>query len=41
MLTILDKTDDRVRGLDTGADDYLTKPFEFRELLAGLRALLR
>jgi DNA-binding response OmpR family regulator len=41
MLTARDDTDDRVRGLDTGADDYLTKPFEFRELLARLRALLR
>src|SRR5260370_1400473 len=41
MLTARDATDDRVRRLDTGADDYLTKPFEFRELLARLRALLR
>jgi two-component system copper resistance phosphate regulon response regulator CusR len=41
MLTARDATDDRVRGLDTGADDYLIKPFEFRELLARLRALLR
>ena len=41
MLTARDATDDRVQGLDTGADDYLTKPFEFRELLARLRALLR
>jgi DNA-binding response OmpR family regulator len=41
MLTARDATEDRVRGLDTGADDYLTKPFEFRELLARLRALLR
>ncbi len=41
ILTARDATDDRVRGLDTGADDYLTKPFEFRELLARLRALLR
>jgi two-component system copper resistance phosphate regulon response regulator CusR len=41
MLTARDATDDRVRGLDTGADDYLTKPFEFRELLARLRAILR
>jgi DNA-binding response OmpR family regulator len=41
MLTARDATDDRVRGLNTGADDYLTKPFEFRELLARLRALLR
>src|ERR1700693_4142978 len=41
MLTARDAINDRVRGLDTGADDYLTKPFEFRELLARLRALLR
>src|SRR5712692_4910299 len=41
MLTARDATDDRVKGLDSGADDYLTKPFEFRELLARLRALLR
>src|SRR5438477_786024 len=41
MLTARDATEDRVRGLDTGADDYLVKPFEFRELLARLRALLR
>jgi len=41
MLTARDATDDRVHGLNTGADDYLTKPFEFRELLARLRALLR
>jgi DNA-binding response OmpR family regulator len=41
MLTARDAIDDRVHGLDTGADDYLTKPFEFRELLARLRALLR
>jgi len=33
--------EDRITGLDHGADDYLTKPFEFRELLARLRALLR
>lgn len=41
MLTARDAIDDRIRGLDTGADDYLTKPFEFRELLARLRALAR
>jgi heavy metal response regulator len=41
MLTARDAIDDRISGLDFGADDYLTKPFEFRELLARLRALLR
>lgn len=41
MLTARDALSDRVAGLDTGADDYLTKPFEFSELLARLRALLR
>ena len=41
MLTARDAVDDRVWGLDTGADDYLVKPFEFKELLARLRALLR
>jgi two-component system copper resistance phosphate regulon response regulator CusR len=41
MLTARDAVDDRITGLDHGADDYLTKPFEFRELLARLRALLR
>lgn len=41
MLTARDAVDDRIAGLDTGADDYLTKPFEFRELLARLRALSR
>ena len=41
MLTARDAVEDRVSGLDRGADDYLTKPFEFRELLARLRALLR
>ena len=41
MLTARDTIDDRVEGLDTGADDYLTKPFDFRELLAHIRALLR
>jgi two-component system copper resistance phosphate regulon response regulator CusR len=41
MLTARDALEDRITGLDCGADDYLTKPFEFRELLARLRALLR
>jgi DNA-binding response OmpR family regulator len=41
MLTARDTIDDRVAGLDNGADDYLIKPFAFRELLARVRALLR
>ena len=41
MLTARDAVEDRVRGLDVGADDYLTKPFDFTELLARLRALFR
>ncbi len=41
MLTARDTVQDRVRGLDTGADDYLPKPFDFQELLARVRALLR
>jgi two-component system OmpR family response regulator len=41
MLTARDSIEDRVTGLDTGADDYLTKPFSFIELLARLRALAR
>ena len=41
MLTARDEVESRVEGLDTGADDYLVKPFERQELLARLRALLR
>lgn len=41
MLTARDTVQDRIRGLDTGADDYLPKPFDFQELLARVRALLR
>jgi DNA-binding response OmpR family regulator len=41
MLTALDSVEDRVTGLDSGADDYLAKPFDPRELLARVRALLR
>ncbi len=41
LLTARDAVADRVRGLDTGADDYLVKPFAFEELLARVRALLR
>ncbi len=41
MLTALSETDDVVGGFDSGADDYLAKPFEFRELLARLRALAK
>ncbi|MFY9609306.1 MAG: response regulator transcription factor [Blastocatellia bacterium] len=41
MLTARDAIEDRVKGLDSGADDYLAKPFDFNELLARLRALLR
>src|SRR5207244_6420529 len=41
MLTARDTTEDVVRGLDAGADDYLAKPFKFDELLARVRALIR
>jgi two-component system OmpR family response regulator len=41
MLTARDAVDDRIRGLDAGADDYLPKPFDFGELTARLRALIR
>lgn len=41
MLTAKDATEDKVKGLDTGADDYMTKPFELSELMARIRAILR
>src|SRR5881628_1851071 len=41
LLTALGGTEERVRGLDSGADDYLVKPFAYQELLARVRALLR
>jgi len=41
MLTAKDQLEDKIKGLDSGADDYLTKPFAFEELLARIRALLR
>lgn len=41
LLTARDRTEEKVEGLDAGADDYLTKPFDFNELVARLRALLR
>lgn len=41
MLTALGATDDKVEGFDSGADDYLVKPFEFKELLVRIRALLK
>ncbi len=41
MLTAKDTIDDKIEGLDNGADDYLVKPFEYRELLARVQALLR
>lgn len=41
MLTVKDSTESKIEGLDSGADDYLTKPFAFEELIARVRALLR
>lgn len=41
MVTVRDAVEDKIRGLDQGADDYITKPFHFDELLARIRALLR
>ena len=41
LLTAMDAVDSRIQGLDSGADDYLTKPFAFGELLARLRAIIR
>ena len=41
MLTALDTTDDKVEGFDAGADDYIVKPFDFKELLVRIRALLK
>ncbi|HOJ89097.1 MAG TPA: response regulator transcription factor [Pseudothermotoga sp.] len=41
MLTALDAVDDKIKGLASGADDYLTKPFDFRELLARIKSLIR
>ncbi len=41
MLTALDSTDDKIGGFDAGADDYLVKPFEFKELVVRIRALLK
>ena len=41
MLTVRDSVEDKVTALDSGGDDYLTKPFAFAELLARLRALIR
>jgi DNA-binding response OmpR family regulator len=41
MLTALGTTEDKLLGFDSGSDDYLVKPFEFRELLARIRSLLK
>jgi len=41
MLTALDTTDDKIEGFDAGADDYIVKPFDFKELLVRIRALLK
>ena len=41
MVTVRDAEEDKVRALEAGADDYVTKPFQFRELVARLRAVLR
>ncbi len=41
MLTALGTTEDKIFGFDAGADDHLTKPFEFKELLARIRALTK
>src|SRR5690606_11252569 len=41
MLTALSATDDKIEGFDAGADDYIVKPFDFKELLVRIRALLK